>query len=560
MTPTHSGKTWASAAPLIQLSELHTVLQEKYHLTNPAAVRSYCSPSLGDLHSPWTMADMDSAVQRITTAIERQERIMVYGDFDTDGIMSTVQLYDGLRTLGAAVSYRIPHRVAHSHGLHYDLLDEIISKEVKLLITCDCGSNDAAEVAYIAERGIDVIITDHHHPDPARRPVAATAMVNPHQPHCAYPYKHLSGSAVAFKLLSALGERLLSDQDELAEYLTRYLEPCAIGIIADCMPLTGENRTLSIGGLSLMQQSQWEVIEEILLLTNTHPETIDEDTVRFQIAPRLNAASRLGDVYTAVKAFTDTGETMRRALSQLDTWNEQRKRLTDIALTQSFSQVVPGAPWQLLVHEEWIPGILGLIASKQSERLQVPVIACRLNEDGTVQASCRAPEGYSIIAALQTCPGFFTRVGGHAGAAGFQTTRGQLDAIEQALQGYFAAYTPPPLTQAVDGILPATLLTVSLLPLLREYQPFGLGAAAPQWLLPGCQVLATQLMGSDKTHLKVTVLYDGVERELLHFFGRDDEGQFPPGSEKDMLVTVGRSSFRGEERLALYLVDWREGT
>ena len=248
---------WSQAPYIEDFEALLKRLIEVYDITDLAIQTHFISPSLETLHDPDRMRGMGRACERIIEAIEKEERVMVYGDFDADGITSTVILVHGLQQLGAQVSYRIPDREADSHGLKNYLLDEIAQTGTKLVITCDCGINDHAEVAHGAGLGMDIIITDHHDADPAQFPKAAVAVLNPREPTCEYPEKNLAGAGVAFKVISALASRRLEAAD-IVLFLPPYLEICAIGLIADCMELQGENRVLVKYGLEMMKQTYWE--------------------------------------------------------------------------------------------------------------------------------------------------------------------------------------------------------------------------------------------------------------------------------------------------------------
>ena len=550
-------KKWQDAPEIKNQEELFNLLLKNRGLDSNEKIQNYLYPKLEDLHDPYEMDGMDRAVDRIVQAIEKQERIIIYGDFDTDGITSTVILVSALQELGGQVSYRIPDRAQDSHGLKEHLIEEIASKEVKLMITCDCGINEAKEVRYAQSLGMDVIVTDHHDPDPDRFPSEAVAVINPSLTHCPYPDENLSGSGIAFKLISALADRFFHTKQAKGNFLHIFLEINALGVIADCVPLQGENRILAKHGLNNIKTTRWEGLKKLLQFSEIDFNGINEETVGFHIAPRLNAASRIGNVMTAVQLFLGDKQKHQSLIRELEELNEYRRELTQQAMGECSSQVVEGRKFQFFAHTDWIPGVLGLVAGRYAEMLNVPVIAMRLNEDDTVSASCRAPEGYSIIEALRTCGHLLHRYGGHDGAAGFATKKEYLDEIKSILEQYFQVIQKPDLSTKIEAFLSPSVLDFGLVDFLKELSPFGVGNPLPTFGFQEVKILDVRQIGADKNHLRVVGAIERKEVDFIGFFLGDLFEKLHAGQILDILFTVGENHWKGERKLQLRIIDLR---
>ena len=551
-------KQWQSAPVVEKQEALLRRLLVRRGLDTNAKIQDYLFPKLKDLHNPYGMDGMERAVSRVFQGIADKDRIIVYGDFDTDGITSTVILVSALQEFGAEVSYRIPDRGRDSHGLKNYLIDEMAEKQVKLIITCDCGINDASAVAYAKSLGIEVIITDHHDPDPARFPVEAVAVVNPSLAHCSYPDEHLSGSGVAFKLVTALAERFFCTVQARDQFLHKFLEINALGVIADCVPLKGENRILVKHGLDNIKTTKWNGLKQLLKFSAIDFRGVNEETVGFHIAPRLNAASRVGDVMTAVRLFLGASHKHAQLVKDLEALNDYRRELTQQAFQECAEQVVQGRRFQIFVHSDWIPGVLGLIAGRYAESLNVPVIVVRLNDDGMVSASCRAPKGYSIIEALRSCEYLIGQYGGHDGAAGFSMKAEELSSFETFMTTYFEAYEAPDLSTSIEAFLCPRLLNFEVLDFLKDLSPFGVGNPIPLFGFEKVVLRDVQQIGTGKNHLRVNGEKNETSLDFIGFFLGDLFDRLSVGQVVDVLFTMGENYWRGQRRLQLRLVDVRD--
>jgi len=390
------------------------------------AVVEFLYPRLEHTHSPWLMLGMEAAAARILAAVAAGERIRILGDYDADGTLATVILRQALTSLGAEVSYHLPHRLNEGYGLQVDAVERTAAAGVSLAITVDTGIREHAALERAQALGLDVIITDHHLPDATLPP--ALAILNPHQPGCAYPDKGLCGSGVAFKLAQALLERSGKLEEAWPPRLRSYLKLVALGTIADAVPLLGENRVLARFGLEGLAQPVNPGLRALLALT------LPKDTARvssgdvgYRIAPRLNAAGRMGAADQVVELFFASAARATELAQGLDALNLERQRVCE-KIQQEITRRLDADPaWReqavlVLSGPGWHRGVLGIVASRVLERTGKPVLILGLEpgSDGAVQAhgSGRAPAGFHLLEALEGCRELFDRFGGHAQAVG----------------------------------------------------------------------------------------------------------------------------------------------
>ncbi len=508
-------------------------------------------PASVNLHDPLLMHDMRVATERINQALKNKERIMVFGDFDADGVTATAILVDALKRLGAAVSYRIPDRAQDSHGLKDYFIDEIVAAEVTLLITVDCGINDVVSVQKAAAQGLDVIITDHHQPDPERRPTEAVAILNPHQSECDYPDQDLSGAGVAFKLVQALAHQHFSGT-EATIFWQKYLDVVTIGLVADCMQLRGEVRALVRLGLAQMRHTAWPGLALLLQQLKIDRENLNEDTIGFYLGPVINAASRLGDVQHAVQLFLGRDQFGAR-VNHLLQLNDERKRWTQTATEASTAQIDPEATFQLIITEAWPVGLLGLVAGRWSEKLHQPVIVMR-REGDRFKASCRAPVWADIETALRAKQSLFEYVGGHPAAAGFSMPADKEAELREHLAEHYAKIVAPERQNAAQALAPA-LITLELVDLIERHAPYGIGFVAPKWQLSAAKLTEVHWMGAEKNHLRLTFSKDSKTFTAVKFRAQAYRDKITIGQTLDIYFTLRRQVWRGEERLQLLVED-----
>ena len=366
------------------------------------------------LYDPYLMCDMENAVERISEAKEKWERVMVFWDYDVDWVTSTALMMHMLRMLEIEASYRIPHRIHDGYGLKPYFIDEMCELWVDLCITVDCGSRDAEIVSYAREKWLDIIITDHHHV-PDQMPDDAIAFLNPHRPDCNYPYTFLSGAWVVFKLIQALSQKFLSRQ-EAEKYMRESIDITAIGTVADCMPLTWENRAIVVQWLKQIKYSRSKGIRQ--MIEEKIHDDLDADIFWFLIGPRLNAAGRLDSPYKAVNVILNNGKTLEDTLTEIERLNTSRKEKTKESYEQALSEIDTSHNIIIYTADDIHHGIIGIVAGRLCEEFYKPVIVLA-REEGKYVASCRSPEYISIVDILENYKDMFLAFGWHAWAAGF---------------------------------------------------------------------------------------------------------------------------------------------
>ncbi|HEX2059229.1 MAG TPA: single-stranded-DNA-specific exonuclease RecJ, partial [Thermoanaerobaculia bacterium] len=394
-------------------------------VTDEESYRRFVAPSLGDLHDPSTIHGMDHACERIARAIRDSEAIVIYGDYDVDGVTSIVMLQTVLRSLGADVGFVVPHRLVDGYGLRMEVLDRVLSeRNVKLVITVDCGITSVEPVRRAIERGIDVIITDHHLP-PGTLPDAA-AVLNPKQPGCAYPFKELAGVGVAFKLCCELIRR--AGRKLSIESL---LKIAAIGTVADVAPLVGENRTITSLGLAGLADVKNPGLRALLKRLGLAGRALRAVDIGFRIGPRINAAGRLASANTAIDLFAATDEEAAwQICSELDRMNAERQQIEAQVRESAEAQIRGGERILILAGEGWHRGVLGLTAGRIAQRYHRPALVMTI-EGETCVGSGRSIPTIDLHAQLDAVHELFTHFGGHEFACGFSlpvTSLGRLRA------------------------------------------------------------------------------------------------------------------------------------
>lgn len=478
-------------------------------------IHEFLSPNPQLIHDPYLMHDMEKAVQRIQDAIENGELIYIFGDYDADGITSTTILYETLEMLGAQVSYYLPNRFKDGYGPNIGAFQKAIDEGNTLIITVDCGIAAHEPITFAMENGCDVILTDHHEiPDEIPK---AYAVVHPRHPDADYPCRDLSGAGVAFKLAQAL----------LGEFPEEMVELAAIGTIADLVSLTDENRTIVKLGISQMKQTQRMGLISLFEKLAVKTEQLDEKTIGFQIAPRLNALGRLGDATPGVQLLTTFDE---EEASQIVTFmqneNEKRQSLVNQIVEEAkpFIDTQKDQPLLLLAHKGWHEGVLGIVASRIVEQTGKPTLVLSISEDGlTAKGSGRSVGEFNLYDALTSVKDQLVKFGGHHMAAGLTIETVLLPSIMKGLESFAQKHldllTAKPVLN-IDEWIAMEDVDVNWIESLSGLKPYGTDNDEPVVALKGIDVQSVQLLGSDKNHLKV-VLKDKTNHSLQALaFGR----------------------------------------
>jgi single-stranded-DNA-specific exonuclease len=484
--------------------------------TDPDAARRFLTPDLGHLHDPLLLTGMRDAVARIRAAIQAKEKILIYGDYDVDGTVSVVILKKAIEMAGGEAGFHVPHRLKDGYGMRSDVIERAAAMGIALIVSVDTGIRASEVVREAHQRGIDVIVTDHHLPDAELPP--ALAVLNPNRRDCRYPDKNLCGAGVAFKLVHALLATLGWPAEKLARVMKSFLKLVAIATVADVVPLVGENRVIVKHGLDGLHQSKNPGLRAILELSGLmNGRSPSARQVAFQIAPRINAAGRMDDAQNVIRMFvTDDPEHAMRLASELHSLNQQR-RDTEAEIVRLVLEECVGVPvtedQTVLVFSglNWHRGVVGIVASRLVERFFRPVFVLS-EEDGQAQGSGRSIAPFHLLDALESMPDLFTRFGGHRQAAGVSLAAESVPEFRRRLNAYAATRLTPADFQpqlAIDATVSLRELTTG--PAIQELlamAPFGFGNPAPMLAILGAQVAGPPAVMKEK-HLRVHLRQDG---------------------------------------------------
>ena len=491
-------------------------------VTTPDAVEAFLSPGLQHLHDPFLFADMERAVARIVRALRAGETIAVYGDFDTDGVTATVLVYEALSEMGGNVLPYIPHRVREGHGLNAAALATLASRGASLILTVDTGVTAVADVEDARLQGMETIITDHH--AIADSFPAAHSVITPFHPRSRYPHPSLTGAGLAFKLVEALCHALERPVSDGA------LELVALGTVADMAPMRDENRTLTRLGLEALRRSQRPGLLAIMEETGHAREALDHDSIPFVLAPRLNAAGRMGSADLSFELLTcGTMERAREMARELEGRNRHRQEatadLTDLALPQAEAQAETES-LLFLSGEDYLPGVNGLVATRLVEALYRPSVVVA-EEGDTARGSGRSIPEFNLAAAFSRCGDLFDRSGGHPMAAGFTAPKSRLPDIRRRLQGLAKEAlrgTELVPTLRIDAETTPRALLGETYRFLTALAPYGPGNPSPSFLTSGMKVTGARLMGATGHHLRLTVKHEGATWDAVAFGMARDVG------------------------------------
>lgn len=547
--PSFSDMTFTKAAKGEGLDSLAVQILYQRGIQTPQALEAFLHPSLDNLHDPYLLHDMKKAVERIRRAIEDYEQILIYGDYDADGMTSASILKETLEELGAECQVYLPNRFTDGYGPNQSVYKYFIEQQaVSLIVTVDNGVAGHEAIAFAQEAGVDVIVTDHHSlPDQLPD---AYAIIHPEHPAGNYPFKDLAGCGVAFKLATALLEQVQPD----------LLDLVAIGTIADMVSLTDENRIMVQYGLSLLKQSERIGLQEMMRLAGLEAGQVNEETVGFQLAPRLNALGRLDDPNPAIELLTGFDEEeVATIAAMIDEKNTERKDVVQAIYEEAKNLVQADKPVQILAAKGWNPGVLGIVAGRLLEELQQPVIVLSI-QDGLAKGSARSVEAVDIFQALNDHRELFVAFGGHSGAAGMTLQVENLEALSDVLVA-FIQDNQLDLTQKPSLVLDEELdlanLSLETVKSLEKLAPFGMNFAKPIFYLRDFQVESVRTMGQDNTHLKLRLLKDGVNVDLVAFGQGHLVQEFSQLKNLELAVHLSVNQWNGHTTIQLMLVDAR---
>lgn len=506
--------------------------------------------------SPLLMKDMDKAVARIEAAIANRERIAVFGDYDVDGITSTVLLVDYLRSRGADCTKYIPRRVEDGYGLGREPLRTLRERGVSLVITVDCGITGVEEARYAGEIGLDLVITDHH--ECKETLPEAVAVVDPKRPDCPYPFKHLAGVGVALKLVLALGE-----QREEALF-ARYCTLAAIGTVADVMQMSGENRVIVYRGLEAIGNTDFLGLRALLRETGLTDRAVTSTQIGFVLSPRINAAGRMGEAELAADLLLtddpEQAETLARELCEL---NRERQAVEQEIFAQAVEQIEYLPPDErsalVLSSEVWHQGVVGIVASRLSEKYSCPSFMIHL-QNGVGKGSCRSYGGFNLFAALESCADLLLDFGGHELAAGFNIREEDIPAFRRRMnrcaRGFAGGERPVSSLEADALIRRPDCICLEEVEELSRLEPYGAGNERPVFILPGAKIDALQNVGQNR-HLKLRLEKNGRRLDAIFFSTTAAECGVAAGMRVDAAFHLQVNEFRGSASVQLQLIDIR---
>ena len=532
------------------------------------------------IHDPFLMKDMDKAVERILRAIEIGEKIVIFSDYDADGIPGAVVLHDFFKKISENFSARgkptfgwenyIPHRGDEGFGLNHGAIEEFAKAGVKLLITIDCGITDVEEIIRAKEKGIDVIITDHHEPHEKIPP--ALAILNPKQKDCGYPDKNLCGAGVVFKLVQAL---LKSPSQELGTIFNVrtlkigwekwLLDMVGLATLSDMVPLVGENRVFAHYGLLVLRKSPRLGLQQLLRQLKINQKFLTEDDIGFMIAPRINAASRMGKPMDAFKLLIAEDEVEAGRLAEhLDKINQERKsavavitkEVRKIMLTRQNERrvIVVGNP-------NWRPSLLGLVANALKEENNKPVFLWGRDGNATLKGSCRS-DGVNVMELMTEAREVFVEFGGHSLSGGFTVVEEKIHILEEELDRAFGRLSPQAVTAGGEFLADAALsldeINADTYGLVEKLAPFGVGNPKPIFLLKNVAPKMVRHFGKEGNHLEIVFenSVGGLIKAIGFFQKADDFGRpIKAGEPLNLAATLEKSYFGRTPEIRLRIVD-----
>jgi len=530
------------------------------------SAKKFLNPDYEDhVYDPFLMKDMDKAVDRILLAIKNDEKVVIFSDYDADGIPGAVVLHDFFKKIGFKnFENYIPHRHDEGFGLNHDAIDEFAKSGTKLLITIDCGIADADEVDQANSHGIDVIITDHHLLN-GKIP-KALAILDPKQPDCNYPEKNLCGAGVVFKLVQAILKKKRFGLKEGAEKW--FLDMVGLATLSDMVSLTDENRVLAHYGLKVLRKSPRIGLKKLLSKMKVNQKYITEDDIGFMIAPRINAASRMGIPDEAYKLLVTESETEADELSEhLNNINNERKGVV-AAMVKEMKHIVakryedlPNKKVIVIGNPKWKPALLGLAANSLMEEYSVPVFAWGREGENILKGSCRSPGNVDLLELMKEAGEVFSDFGGHKLSGGYTLSAEKIHLLDEFLnKAYEKVENNGSVAEETiaDRILSLEDVTWETYNQIEKLAPFGIGNSKPLFLFKNVKLHEIKQFGKEKNHMEL-MLKNGSDKKIpaIGFFSHPESwgGKISQGDNIDLLATMEKSTFRNYPELRLRIVD-----
>jgi len=525
-------------------------------LDAPETIEKFLNPRLSDLKDPFELTGMREGIERTTRAFIDAERIMIYGDYDVDGITATALLYMVLNKLGAQVDFHLPNRLTEGYGLSRDGIDEARDKGVSLIITVDTGITATEEVAYARSQGIEVIVTDHH--EPGDSDPSAIAIINPKQRGCTYGGE-LSGVGVAFKFAQALYRSLEQDERELEEHL----DLVAMGTAADIVPLVGENRVLTSFGIRQIARTTKPGLKSLAFVSGLMGKQISTGQVVFILAPRINALGRLGDARKAIRLLATRDERVAAEIARkLDQENRRRKEIDEATLNEALAQMREVTDLAtdraiILAGEEWHQGVIGIVASRLVERYNLPTVMISIS-DGEGKGSARSIPGFHLCEALKECEDLMIKYGGHKYAAGLSIRHENIPVfrkrfIEVSNRILDTEDVVPKMM--IDAEIELEEIDDRFMDAIESFSPFGPQNMRPVFLTRNCEVMGQPYVVG-RNHLKMRVRKGDAVFDVIGFgFGDMARMISSRGCLVDIVYVVEYNTYNDVTRKQIRLKD-----
>ena len=518
-------------------------------------VESYLNPDIANLYDPYMLQDMDKLVERIILAKDKKEKVAIYGDYDVDGITSITLMYSFLKDLGLDVEYYLPDRQEEGYGLNKNAILLLKEKGISLIITVDCGISAVDEVEYANSLGLDVCITDHH--ECSETLPNAYSIVNPKRPDSKYPFNSLAGVGVSFKVLDAITKKLNMPQES---YL-KYLDVVAVGTIADIVPLVDENRIITANGLKMLQKTKNEGLKALMKVARIG--TVDSDNVSFGLAPRINASGRMADATVAVKMLLSQNpmeaynyakvldeQNILRQEVERKIYEEAIERIERESLNKRKSIVIEG--------ENWHQGVIGIVASKLTEKYLKPVILLTY-EGNKTKGSGRIPQGISLYDALTECKEYLTAFGGHELAAGLTLETKNIPAFKEKFEETIVKMKSDDFIRNIDIDFEVYKkdMTFDSVAEIERLAPFGQKNKRPVFVYKNLKVVSVSTL-KDNKHLKFKLADDNFTVDAIFFKAGDRRDEVRLSDKIDVVLTMNVNEFMGYKNIQFLVVDFKK--
>jgi len=550
-------KTLATA---LGVSESLATLMVQRSITTPEEAHAFFNPSLDYLHDPFMMKDMNIAVDRLSTAIKKNEKILVYGDYDVDGTTAVALVYSFLKEQYSNVKYYIPDRYKEGYGVSIQGIDFAVENKCKLIITLDCGIKAVEKIRYAKTKGLDVIICDHHFP--GEEIPGALAVLDPKQSGCSYPYKELSGCGVGFKLIHAYSRIHGMPFSKIANYL----DLVAVSIASDIVPITGENRVLAYFGLKQLNESPRTGLKEIIREAEVSRALTVEDVV-FKLGPRINAAGRMETGSRVVELLISNDTTLATGISkEINTYNNERRSVDRVITTEAMRMISENqrntnAKTTVLFNPSWKKGVIGIVASRLIETYYRPTVILT-ESNGFATGSARSVHGYDLYQAIEACSDLLESFGGHMFAAGLTLKKENIQPFMERFENYVNS------TITEEQMLPRVLIDIELyfseineefFNVMSQFQPFGPENMSPIFVSRNVTDSGTgKMVGANGEHLKLDLCQESSGTHTISaiaFNQANHFGYIRSGRPFDICYSLEMNEFRGNRNLQLNIRD-----